>query len=336
MSNDARVPGVHRDLTEPTAGTARVGDGMVGAVSVAPGEHPELAEAIRAAGATVSPLSADTRGLVWMSPAGDGRLERVIAEHPELAWVQLPMAGVDAHRELLAAEAELGRRVWTCAKGAYAEPVAEHALALTLAALRFIPEKSRAGSWERQRRGTSLYGRRILVIGAGGIALEYLRLVAPFQPEVTVIRRSPAPVPGAARTATLDDLHSQLPDADVVLLAAASVPETHRLIGARELGLMHSDAVIVNIARGALIDTDALVTALNDGVIAGAGIDVTDPEPLPDGHPLFNARNTVVTMHSADTPEMVGRLLQARVVRNVSSFLNGEDFVGVVDTALGY
>ena len=99
---------------------------------------------------------------------------------------------------------------------------------------------------------------------------------------------------------------------------------------------MKQSAVLVNVARGALVDTDALVAALSSGEIAGAGLDVTDPEPLPDGHPLWGAPNCLVTSHSADTPEMTAPLLAGRIRLNVEAFYGTAGFAGVVDPVAGY
>src|SRR5690606_40343690 len=103
-----------------------------------------------------------------------------------------------------------------------------------------------------------------------------------------------------------------------------------------ELWLMKSEAVLINVGRGRLVDTDALVAALSTHRIAGAALDVTDPEPLPDGHPLWEEPRAIITPHSADTPEMVNPLLAERVAQNVRAFLTGGDFVGVVDPVAGY
>ena len=99
---------------------------------------------------------------------------------------------------------------------------------------------------------------------------------------------------------------------------------------------MDERAILVNIARGSLVDTVALAEALERGHLAGAGIDVTDPEPLPDGHPLWTAPRAVITCHSADTEEMTAPLLASRVESNTRAFLGDGAFIGVVDPALGY
>lgn len=300
-----------------------------------PDERAVFVDAIRAGGGEVAPLSDATRGVVWLTNDQDA-LDRVLTEHPGIGWVQLPLAGVDGFARILARHADSPRPIWTSAKGAYAEPVAEHALALTLAVLRGLPEKSRSTSWADPKTGISLYGRHVVIIGAGGIAIELMRLLAPFECRVTVVRRTPGDLAGADRTVTVDRLLDVLPDADVVIVAAAATDETAHLIGARELAAMPSTAALVNIARGSLVDQDALVAALKSGHLAGAGLDVTRPEPLPDGHPLWTAPRIVITSHSADTLEMVEPLLAGRVRLNVQAMLGDGAFVGIVDPGAGY
>jgi phosphoglycerate dehydrogenase-like enzyme len=303
-----------------------------GPIAILPAPTATFTEAIAAAGGEVAPLSAATRGLVWLNIAPDG-LGELLDEHPGIGWVQLPLAGIDRYAHVLAAHPN---RVWTSAKGLYAEPVAEQALALTLAVLRWLPEKSRSSSWATEYTGISLYGRSVLIVGAGGIALELIRLLEPFEVRVTIVRRTPDPVPGAERTVTTAQLGEVLPDADVLILAAAATAETRGLIGAKELAAMKPQAAFINIARGPLVDSDALAAALTRGHLSGAGLDVTDPEPLPDGHPLWSAPRVVITSHSADTPDMVKPLLAERARVNTAAFLGDGAFVGIVDPAVGY
>jgi len=282
------------------------------------------------------PIGPDTRGLVWLSYTSADELGQVLDEHPGIGWVQLPWAGVDAFASVLRRHAHREDLLWTSAKGAYAEPVAEHALVLTLSLLRLVRKRVTARSWATEPEGRSLYGRRVVVVGAGGIAREFLRLLAPFECETVVVRRSADPVPEADRTVTTDALHDELRSADVVLLAAAMTDETAQLIGAEELALLPQTAVLVNIARGPMVDTDALVAALREERLWGAGLDVTDPEPLPDGHPLWSEPRAVVTPHQADTPEMTAPLLAERIRLNVRALGGEGEFVGVVDPVAGY
>jgi phosphoglycerate dehydrogenase-like enzyme len=300
--------------------------------------HPKdvFVDAVRAGGGTVAELSPETRGVVWLSARDASELTRVLAENPQIEWVQLPWAGVDGFSAVLPEYAGKTLPLWTSAKGAYSQPVAEHALALTLALLREFPKRVVATSWAKEKTGISLFGLNVLIIGAGGIAVELIRILEPFGVHITVVRRSEKPMHGAERTFTADHLDELLPEADVVVVAAAFTEGTSKLIGARQLAAMKPSAVLVNIARGGLIDTDALTEALANGTIAGAGLDVTDPEPLNDGHPLWNEPRVIITPHSADTPAMTAPLLAERIRVNVEAFLGDGRFVGVVDPAAGY
>lgn len=336
MSVDRR-PGDHRDPVAASATPLPVERRPEpGPIAILPEPGPRFVAAVQAGGGTVGELSDATRGIIWLDSSSSAPLERALREHPGIGWVQLPWAGVDAFADVLARHADHAFPLWTSAKGAYSEPVAEHALTLALACLRGLPEKARSTSWAPRPTGLSLFGRRVLIVGAGGIAAEMIRLLEPFHTVITVVRRRPAPMPGVARTVTTDRLLEVLPEADLVILAAAATSETKNLIGAAELAAMREDAVLVNIARGTLVDSSALADALTAGHLTGAGLDVTAPEPLPDGHPLWTAPRCVITSHSADTPEMIAPLLAERVRLNVEALLGDGAFVGVVDPALGY
>lgn len=307
-----------------------------GPIAVGPKAPDHIVEAVESGGGTVAPIDDDTRGLVWLSHRAIDELDRILTEHPNIEWVQLPMAGVDMFADIMARYADRPKPLWTSAKGAYSEPVAEHAVALTLALLRVFPERLRATSWATEPRGISLYGLNVVIVGAGGIGLEVMRLLQPFDPEITFVRRSTDPVEGAARTVAAASLAEVLPDADVVVVAAAMTADTAEMFGAPEFRAMKKTAVLVNIARGGLVDTDALVEALEQEEIWGAGLDVTSPEPLPDGHPLWSSERALITPHQADTPEMVAPLLAERIRHNVAALGGDGDFIGVVDPAAGY
>jgi phosphoglycerate dehydrogenase-like enzyme len=245
-------------------------------------------------------------------------------------WVQLPFAGVERFVDVM--DPSL---TWACAKGVYADPVAEHALALALAGLRSLPQRARARSWGEQA-ATTLYDAPVVVLGAGGITLSLIELLRPFRCPVTVVRRSPDPVPGAARTVALDELDAVLPDAQVVVLALALTAATTHVIGAAQLAVMSPSAWLVNVARGRHVDTDALVEALRAGELGGAALDVTDPEPLPDGHPLWDLPTCLITPHTANPWQTSQPLLAERLADNVRRFAAGEPLVGLVDLEAGY
>ena len=305
---------------------------MAPRIAIAPEPVVDWVErAVVAGGGQVAPVG-EADALVWTAPTGGEELRDLLAGAPGVRWVQLPWAGVDEFAGL--GMFGDGRR-WTCAKGAYSEPVAEHALALALAGLRDLPERVRATSWGRQS-GISLFGARVTILGGGGIAQTLVALLRPFRCDVTVVRRSGRPFAGAGRTLGVDRLAESLPGADVVILALALTPATDRIIGRAELELMEPHAWLVNVARGRHVATDDLVAALAERRIGGAALDVTDPEPLPEAHPLWTLPNVIITPHTANTQEMAAPLLATRIRENVQRFDAAEPLLGPVDGSAGY
>ena len=326
----------HRDSPPPQTPHRAL---VPGGISLAPSALDLFADAVTTGGGQIVPLGPGTQGLVWLSEKNAEELMVILGENPQIDWVQLPWAGVDAFASVLSALAqqpEETRPVVTSAKGAYSEPVAEHALALLLACLREIPSKARDARWQQERTGLSLFGRHIVVIGAGGVSRAFLDIVQPLRPTITVVRRQGGDVPGATSTITPDQLASVLPFADAIVVAAAATESTRHLIGAPELALVPPHAVLVNIARGSLVDVDAVVSAIREGALFGAGLDVMDPEPFPDDHPVWGEPRIVITSHSADTPEMTQPLLAGRVRANVAAFVQGQTLFGVVNPEAGY
>ncbi|MDQ6900579.1 MAG: D-isomer specific 2-hydroxyacid dehydrogenase family protein [Candidatus Dormibacteraeota bacterium] len=300
-------------------------------VAIAP-QTPGLADPMReavesAGGRVVEPHAA--RALLWNFDSAD-RLAATLAGAPAITWVQLPAAGVENYRSLFG-----DGRLWTSAKGAYAEPVAEHALALMLAGLRELPRRARAHAWEA-KGGRTLFDSRVTLIGAGGIGRALVDLLRPFRVHVTVVRKHPEPVPGATTVLPVDRLREGVRGAGVVVLAAALTDDSEAMIGEAELAAMGSDCWLVNVARGRLVDTQALVTALGAGTIAGAALDVTDPEPLPEGHPLWHFENCLITPHTANPAETERDHLVRHIAGNVRARIAGTQLAGIVDPTLGY
>ncbi len=301
------------------------------AVAVVP-PASELEEAVRAGGGRiVDPAEADA--LIWSTPRKPEELKRILASSPA-RWVALPFAGIERFFDAGVIDPD---RTWTCAKGVYGPATAEGALALMLAAARRIHVHVRARAWERDgQTHQRLAGATVLIIGTGGIGRALARMLEPLGARILAANRGGAPMPEAERTVAVDRLDEVLPESDWVVVAAAHTPETTALIDARRLKLMKPTAWLVNVARGPIVDTDALVSALQAGEIAGAALDVTDPEPLPDGHPLWEMDNVIITPHVANTWAMALPELQAQIRRNVAAFARGEQLEGLVDPALGY
>lgn len=301
-------------------------------VAVKPSPAPFATDAVVAGGGIVVDDATSAEGLVWLDWFRTADLAETLKTAPDVRWVQLPSAGIERAVEAGLLDRD---RIWTSAKGAFAEPVAEHALALSLAGLRQLHERARATSWG-QPAGLSLFDRRVTILGGGGITMALLRLLEPFRTEATVVRRKPDPVPGAARTVPASELRAVLPGSLLVILALALTPETVHIIGKDELARMDGTSWLVNVARGRHVDTDGLAAALADGSIGGAALDVTDPEPLPDGHPLWRAPNCLITPHTANTFDMVIPYLAERIRVNVAHLRDGEPLDGLVDTDAGY
>jgi phosphoglycerate dehydrogenase-like enzyme len=300
-------------------------------VAIEPRSFPEYEKALELGGAKLSPMGPDVRGLIWTDYSSPTALGELIDRNPQLEWVQLPYAGVDAFADHLEKKV-----VFTSAKGAYREPVAEHALMLALALGRKLPTRIKASSWGK-REAFSFYDSKVLLIGAGGISEELTKLLAPFRAEITVVRNNAElPFAGAKKVAGLEKLDNLIPEADLVIVTCALTETTRGLINYQRLSLFKPTAYIVNIARGPIVVSDDLIRALDDGLLAGAGLDVTDPEPLPNGHAFFGREDLILTPHTADTKEIVTRLFATRIEQNVKAFLGNGAWVGEVSPSLGY
>jgi D-2-hydroxyacid dehydrogenase (NADP+) len=296
------------------------------AIHIGPSEDAKLAAAVRAGGADVAPLEG-ADAVVWFG--GPGELPELPAS---VRWVQLPAAGVESWLERVRSAPEV---TWTSAAGAYATDVAEHALALLLAGVRGLARYARAASWDPQD-DRLLEGSEVAIVGAGGIGRALIELLRPHDVEILAVTRRGIDVAGADRTLGAERLPDVWGMADHFVIGAPATDATRRLVGAGELARMKPHSWIVNIARGSLIDTDALVAALQEERIGGAALDVTDPEPLPDGHPLWSSPRAIITPHVANPYSAQMRKLGERVRENVARFAAGEPLLAPVEQDRGY
>jgi len=302
-------------------------------ICIAPATLPAMHEAMMAAarrgGAEIVPIE-DATGLVWADPFHTETFADVYAAGTNLQWVQLPFAGVGPFVPHLDE-----RVVWTCGKGVYARPVAEHVVTLALAGLRdlhrFIPVRT----WG-ERTGRNLIGATVTILGGGGIAESLIELLQPFRCTINVVRRTAQPLTGVDRVLTQAELAEVLPATDVLVVAWALTPETDGAVDSAVFAALPEHAWLVNVGRGAHVNHEDLVAALQSGAIGGAALDVTEPEPLPDEHPLWQQSNCIITPHVGNTAEMGLPLLAGRIEENVRLFLAGEKLVGQVDVAAGY
>ena len=299
-------------------------------IAVGPDSAPQwIRDAVVAGGAAIVEPG-DAQGIVWASPVAADELGEVLDANPHIEWVQLPWAGSERFIHLVD-----DSRLWTCGKGVYAEPVAEHALALLLAGMRNIADYARQREWTGPV-GRNLLGANVTILGAGGITRSLVRLLNPFGCHITVVRNMPEHFEGADVVMTSENLIDALAGADAVVVALALTPDTDGILSRSEFEQMEPHAWIVNVGRGRHIVTDDLVWALREGVIGGAALDVTDPEPLPAGHPLWSLPNCFISPHVGNTPEMAVPLLSERITSNVRRFASGDELVGAINAELGY
>lgn len=215
-----------------------------------------------------------------------------------LRLLQLNSAGYD---DYLAAGTLPAGAMLASASGAYGQAVSEHMLAMLLSMMKRLPayrDAQRAHEWVDLGSVTSLSGARVLVLGAGDIGTHFARLCASLGARVTGVRRRPSePYAPFSAMGTFDELTELLPQADVVASVLPSAPGTRRLADATFFSAMRGGAFFVNAGRGDLVVADDLIAALESGHLAGAALDVTDPEPLPADHPLWDAPGALMTPH---------------------------------------
>lgn len=258
---------------------------------------------------------------------------------PALEWLQTNSAGVEAYIQpgVLA-----GDTLLTNATGAYGLAIAEHMLGMLLELfkkLELYRDAQKSGAWQSQGAVKAVYGSTVLVLGMGDIGGEFAARCKALGAKVIGVRRSPRPCPEYAdEVHLLEDLDSLLPQADVVAITLPGTDATRGLMSRERLAKMKEGAVLLNVGRGFIVDTEALCDALERGHLSGAGVDVTDPEPLPPTHRLWNIPTAVVTPHISGFYHL--RETHERIVgiflENLRRFQAGEPLRNLVDFATGY
>lgn len=325
MSSSFRDDCRDRD-DDAVAGSARA---QALRVAVEPSRDRHLVAAVEEAGGTVVPL-ADAQVLVWIGGPDD------FPSLPDaVEWVALSTAGIELFVESGVID---DKRIWTNASGFYARGVAEHALALLLGGVRQVVRAART----RWAKGAvdpavgTLRGATVTIIGAGGIGRELTPLLKACGATVVAVNRSGRPVDGADSTFAADRTDEALAQSDHVVLAAPDTPETRHTINDRTLGLLEPHSWIVNVARGPLIDQAALYRALSSGRIAGAALDVTDPEPPARDDPLFDLHNVVITPHVANPSGRLTAEMAPYLAENLRRFAAGDELLAIVEQGRAY
>ncbi|MGC5247085.1 D-isomer specific 2-hydroxyacid dehydrogenase family protein [Gordonia sp. DT219] len=298
-------------------------------VAVEPVRDAHVVAAVEGTGARVVGLD-DAQALVWLGDPGS-----FPALPDAVRWVALKSAGIEG---FLAAGVLDDKRIWTNASGFYAENVAEHALALLLTGLRQIHTAVR-DHWDKEPIDTAvrtLRGATVAIVGAGGIGAALTGRLKACGAEVLAVNRSGRSVEGADRTLPATRMDEVWTSTDHVVLAAPSTPQTHHLINSASLAALPAHCWVVNVARGPLVDQQALYWALRGNEIAGAALDVTDPEPPAPEDPLWSLPNCIITPHVANPASGLTREFAPWVAENIRRFVAGDELISTVSAEAGY
>ncbi len=265
---------------------------------------------------------------------------RLFAAAPRLRWVHAIASGIDAY---LFSEFRDSDVVLTGEKGLVGGHLADHAFALLLALTRRLAQAVRLGPDAWQRRGQmrraelELEGLVMGIVGFGGTGRAIARRAGAFGMSCRAVdRESVEPSPEVVEVRSLDFLPELLAGSDVVALGCPLTPETRDLIDDAAFAQMKPSAFLINVTRGEIVDADALLRALREGRIAGAGLDVVAGEPLPPDHPLFELENVVMTPHTAGASQHRAERNVARFCENLERLRRGEPLAGVVDKEAGF
>ncbi|MDP6112829.1 MAG: D-2-hydroxyacid dehydrogenase [Planctomycetota bacterium] len=251
----------------------------------------------------------------------------------KLRWIQAPLAGLGAnyfHEALVKSDV-----VVTNMRGIYSDHIANMVMSYLLAFARGLPhywELQREGQWGPAVPVVHLGEAAALIIGVGGIGYETARLCKAFGMKVMSVDPRVQEKPDVCDVlATPDELDDLLPEADFVVMTCPETPDTLNMMNADRFGLMKSSAYFINISRAGNVDHDALVDALQEGTIAGAALDVTNPEPLPPDHVLWTLKNAIITPHMAAAGPYIAKRRTEVFINNCIRFGRGQELLNVVN-----
>jgi len=265
-------------------------------------------------------------------------LHHVLDAAPHLRWHQTTSAGVNHILTPTYLQRDI---ILTNGAGTFAIPIAEFVLMYILFHAKNVTELLRLQAQHSWKKSIELpiqevFGKTLLIIGAGYIGQAIAQRASAFGMQVWGSRRQPQPTPGCDRVVGADEWRSLLPDADYVVLATPLTPETQGLFDAAALRAMRSSAYLINIARGAIVDEAALITALKEGWIAGAGLDTFSTEPLPPDHPFWSLPNVFVTPHTSGFSPRITERTTDLFLDNLARYRAGKPLRNVVDQTAGY
>jgi phosphoglycerate dehydrogenase-like enzyme len=307
---------------------------------------PEVARQLQSASPAVRivPItSANVMAEIGDADAYIGNIKpEAVRAGKNLKWVQVMSAGVE---QVLFKSGSNDLRdsniVLTNNKVVQGPEIADHAMAMLLALSRDLPNfwRNQADQkWQpRPFKGIELNGRTAVVVGVGGIGTQIATRASAFGMNVIGVDPEDRPyMPMIKRYVKPDQIDEVLPEADVLFISAPDTPVSHKMIGPRQFELLKKGAYFIAVSRGGLYDLNSLVKALDEQRIAGAGVDVVDPEPLPAGNALWKFQNAIVTPHIAGRSDKDRARMVATIQENIRRFVDNKPLINVVDKKKGY
>lgn len=272
---------------------------------------------------------------------GDLRAEEIRAAR-NLKWVQTISAGVERSLHLSGGnDLRDSNIILTNNQIVQGPEIADHALAMLLTLTRRINTFVTTRTQETWRKGgydgIELNGKTAVVIGVGGIGTQISIRAAAFGMNVIGVDPEDIPfLPFIKNVVKPGELDEVIPQADVVFISAPHTPLSHKMMGPKQFEMMKRNSYFIAVSRGGLYDMPSLVKALDSRKLAGAGVDVTDPEPLPAGHPLWKFENAIVTPHIAGQSDNSRTRMYGTIRENIKRFVDGRPMINVVDKQKGY
>ena len=307
---------------------------------------PAMAESLQGASSKVRLVSVTPQNV--MQEIGDadafiGTLKpEMVRAGKNLKWVQVMSAGVETVLHLSGGnDLRDSNIVLTNNQIVQGPEIADHALAMLLylsRGLNVAAMNKQKENWQaRPYNGIELRGRNAVVIGVGGIGMQISQRAWAFGMNVVGVDPEDIPFsPFLTKVVKPDMLNEVLPDADVVFISAPHTPMSHKMMGPKQFELMKKDSYFIAVSRGGIYDMPSLVKALDGKKLAGAGVDVTDPEPLPQGHSLWKFDNVMVTPHIAGRSDKDRARMVGTIRENIARFADGRPLINVVDKQKGY
>ncbi len=309
-------------------------------------QSPEMVRTLAAASSQARIVGVDDDSVLNEIADADAFVGRIKPEWvragKKLQWVQSRSAGVERVLHLSGGnDLRDSDIILTNNQIVQGPEIADHAMAMLLAMTRDLPRYLRQQSAETwQSRPLNVYElntKTALVIGMGGIGMQVA--IRAWAHGMTVVGVDPEDIPMTPyveRVVKPDQLGELLPVADVVFMTAPHTAASHSMMGAAEFELMKKGSWFIAVSRGGTYDLNALVKALDSKKLAGAGVDVTAPEPLPAKHPLWKFDNVIITPHMAGRSDLSQGRMIGLIQENISRFLDGQPLLNVVDKQKGY